>query len=223
MLSLPTHIPDRPNRAFQKTKDDMLAISFGLHAEQSSVNSFDPEKLLMAAHLRYPPGVDHDDPVGHSNRGKSMRNQNRHLAFRQLFEALKNLIFRLRIQGCGGLVEYQNLRIAHEGARQRDSLPLTERQLMSSVKPATERCVIALRKFFDDRLGAALTRRADDFIHLVRRLDLAKANVFSRFFMRPHGFVQDNTNVSSRIERVALSNIDAVKKNDARGGIVQPG
>src|SRR4029078_8776416 len=168
-----------PTMLFKKTKDDMLAISFGLHAEQSSVNSFDPEKLLMAAHLRYPPGVDHDDPVGHSNRGKSMRNQNRHFPFRQLFEALKNLIFRLRIQGCGGLVEYQNLRIAHEGARQRDSLPLTERQLMSSVKPATERCLITVREFFNDRVSAALTRRSDHFFHLVRCLDLAKANVFS--------------------------------------------
>src|SRR5689334_986135 len=62
---------------------------------------------------------------------------------------------------------------------------------MSSLKPAPERCLIALREFFDDRLGAALARRSDDFVHLVRRLDLAKAMVSSRCQMLGHKSWED--------------------------------
>src|SRR5690348_9885608 len=93
---------------------------------------------------------------------------------------------------------------------------------MSALKPAAKCRLITFRQLFDDRLGAALTRRSDHFFHLVRRLDLAKANVFSRRQMIAHKILEDDADLLAQIERIDLSNIDAVEKNDAFGGIVQP-
>ena len=47
---------------------------------------------------------EHDDALGHADRGETMGDEERHFAFRQLIKALKNLEFGARI-GVGENVE----------------------------------------------------------------------------------------------------------------------
>src|ERR1044071_7028417 len=94
---------------------------------------------------------------------------------------------------------------------------------MSSMKPAAERCLVTLREFFDNRIGAALMRGGDYPVHILCRTDLAKANVFSRRQMIAHKILKNHADLLAQIERVDFSNIDTVEKNDPFARIVQPG
>src|SRR5262249_11312565 len=94
---------------------------------------------------------------------------------------------------------------------------------MTPVKPAAKRRLIRFRQLFDDSIGTALARGCDHVVHIVRRFDLTEADVFSRRQMIAHKILEDHADLLPQIERIDLSYINAVKKNGAFGGIVQPG
>src|SRR5215471_20240290 len=101
-----------------------------------SVTTAALEQLAVAAQLLDCAVVQHGDPVCHSHRGKSVRDDNRRAVGGQSLESLEELVFRLRVDARGGLVENQYLRIPHEGSADRDLLPLPRRELLPRLEPA---------------------------------------------------------------------------------------
>ena len=80
--------------------------------------------------------VEHDDEVGHAHGGEAVRHQDRDAAVvgrrraRAGGVALEQRVLGLGVERRGRLVEHQQQRlVAHEAARQRELLPLAERDL----------------------------------------------------------------------------------------------
>src|SRR2546427_3252922 len=88
----------------------------------------------------------HQDAVRHPHRRKAMRDEHRHPPLGELRESQEYLVLGARVERRGGLVENQDLGVAHVGPPQRDLLPLASRQLDSPVEPPTEHLVVALRE-----------------------------------------------------------------------------
>src|SRR5205807_9761395 len=102
-----------------------LAVPLRLQGEQACVTAVEAHQLLVAALLDDAPAVEHGDLVGYAHRGETVGNQNRDALARELAEMLEHFGFRLRVHRCRRLVQHENVRPrAHEGARQRDLLPL---------------------------------------------------------------------------------------------------
>ena len=78
----------------------------------------------MGAFLDQAARLQHQDPVGHAHGGESVRDEYRHLAFREFREAKEHLILGPRVERGRRLIQHQQLRIAHVGPRKRHLLPL---------------------------------------------------------------------------------------------------
>ncbi len=81
----------------------------------------------MAALLPNLAGFQHQNPVGHANCGKPVGNQDGHTIPGQVGEAQKDFVLAPRIESGGGLVQDEQLAIAHIGSSQGDFLPFTTR------------------------------------------------------------------------------------------------
>ena len=91
--------------------------------------------------------------------------------------ALEQRVFGLRVQRGGRLVEDQQQRlVAHEAARQRELLPLAERQLDSARPRRTELRVEARRQTGDDVAGAGAIDRRDHRGLVVQPGDVAQTD-----------------------------------------------
>ena len=80
-----------------------------------------------------------DDLIGHAHRGEAVRDQDGDAFAGELAEVLENLRLRLRIHGRGRFIEHQDVgAAAHEGARQRDLLPLPAGEFAPVLEPFAE-------------------------------------------------------------------------------------
>src|SRR5262245_61415118 len=68
---------------------------------------------------------------------------------------------------------------AHEGARERDLLPLPARELATALEPAPELRVITLRQLVDHRIGHPLLRGSTPAGLVVEALDVTGADVLA--------------------------------------------
>ena len=58
----------------------------------------------MGSDFRNAPLLDDDDPVGHTDGGESMGDQDRHFSVCELLKVTKDFVFGFRVQRSGGLV-----------------------------------------------------------------------------------------------------------------------
>ena len=91
-------------------------------------------ELFVGADLNETSAVQHDDEVRHAHRRESMRHQDRNVAvavaLRRGGVALEQRMFSFGVQRRRRFVEHEQERgVAHETAREREFLPLTERHL----------------------------------------------------------------------------------------------
>ena len=107
----------------------------------------------MRAALDHASAIEHDDLIGHAHGGESVRDHDRDLILGELAEPVEDLHLGLGVHRCGGLVEHEDVGVAaHERARERDLLPLTERELATVLEPLAELRVVRIRQRLDDRL-----------------------------------------------------------------------
>src|ERR1044071_8528567 len=88
--------------------------------------------------------------------------------------------FRPGIHRTRRLVEQNELRVAHEGTRQRETLPLTTTQLSSFRKEATEHAVVPFWKSMNDLLGPRTPHCAVESCGVVSRFQIAQCDVVLR-------------------------------------------
>ena len=84
------------------------------------------------------PSFEHDDAVRHAHRREAVRDDDRHAARHQRVEAHEDVVLGARVERRRRLVENEQLRVAHVGARERDLLPLAAGQIDAVVESAPE-------------------------------------------------------------------------------------
>src|SRR5688500_2499678 len=67
-------------------------------------------------------------------------------AAHQLGEAQKDIVFGARVERGGGLVEDEDLGIAHVGARERDLLPLSATEIDALIEASSEHLAVSTGK-----------------------------------------------------------------------------
>src|SRR5688572_32922394 len=93
---------------------------------------------------RFDPSVaEDDDAAAHPHARKTVRDEERGLARAQLLEAAKHLELRARVERRGGLVEDEDLRVAHVGARDGDLLPFAAGQVDARSPALADDLVVA--------------------------------------------------------------------------------
>src|ERR1035441_3717433 len=133
----------------------------------------------MRTLLSYRPVRQHQDPVGHANRGKPVGNQHCHAPARQLGEPLEHLVLSARVQRGGRLVQNQQLRVAHVGPRQSELLPFAPGKIHAALETPAHHLVVPVRQAVDHTFGQALHRGRFHKEPVVKSLDLAKSNVLT--------------------------------------------
>ena len=115
----------------------------------------------MAAALDDAAVIEHGDLIRHAHGGEAVGDENRDAIACELAEMLEHFGLGLRIHGSGGLIEHQHVGArAHEGARQRNLLPLPAGQLAAIAKPLAELRSIAGGQRLDELARLALARAA---------------------------------------------------------------
>src|SRR6266576_2751311 len=130
--------------------------------------TFPGHQLIVCADLHEPGAIHHEDEVGHAHRREAVGDEDGDAAARVLAGAaccgsiaLKQGVFGLRVQRRCRLIEYEQQRlIAHEASRQRQFLPLPERQFDSARPRWTQLRFQACRQTGNDicRAGAFYRR-----------------------------------------------------------------
>src|SRR2546430_127760 len=104
------------------------AVPRRLEREQLGVQPASRHELLVRPLVHQLAPLQHENAVGHPHGGEAVRDQDGHAAVCQLREPQEHLVLRPRVERRRGLVEDQNLRIAHVSPPQRYLLPLAPRQ-----------------------------------------------------------------------------------------------
>ena len=119
-------------------------------------------------------------------------------------------MFRLGVERGGGLVQHQQLgAIAHEGAGERDLLPLAARQLVALLEPAAQHGVELLRQLVDHRpRSGAIDRRVDarpvrDGVHL------AQPDVLQGRELVLHVILEEDADAVAQVARIEVAQVDA--------------
>ena len=125
--------------------------------------------------------LEHEDAVGHAHRREAVRDEDRRAPLGELAEALEDGVLGLGVERGGGLVEHEDVRLlAHEGARERDLLPLPARELGAVLEPAAERRLEPARqRRRRPRSAPPALHRALDARLVVEVLDAADADVLA--------------------------------------------
>jgi hypothetical protein len=106
-----------------------------------------------------------------------VRDEQGHLAAREVAQALEQVELGLRIERRGRLVPDQDLGVAHEGARERDPLPFAAREVGAALEPFAEDRVVLLRKGLDQTVGAGAPCRILDLGAILDLVQIADADV----------------------------------------------
>ncbi len=139
----------------------------------------------------------------------------------ELLQPREQLVLGLRIERGGGLVEHQDLRVAHEGARQGDLLPLAAGELLSLLEPAAEHGVDLLRELLDDRSGAAVFHRALDATAVFQGRDPADADVLSRRPLVADEILEEDADAVAQVPDVHVAQVDSAVIDGAFGRVVE--
>src|SRR3974377_787016 len=115
------------------------------------------------------------------------------MAARQRAKVLEDLRFSPRIHRRGGLVEHQNIRFGtHEGARQRDLLPLTAGEFLSVLKPFPELGTVATRQTFNELRCLSLSGRLSPPRFVLEMAFIASANILTHLHLITGEILKDH-------------------------------
>src|SRR5512143_3379453 len=174
-----------------------LSVASSLQFEQIRVSPSSLQQLGVRAC-----GFDraihqHDDAIGHADGGKAVRYQYRRLALAQFLEALEHLELRARVERRRGLVQNQELRIAHVGTRDRNLLPLASGEVDAGSKALAKDLVVSLGKLPYDLVCQAALRGDDDACAVVARLDAADSDIVGGSEMITDEILEDDADVGA--------------------------
>ena len=122
----------------------------------------------------------------------------------------------------GGLVEDQHLGVAHEGARDRELLPLAGGEVLPALEPAAEHGVVALRQRRDEPLGAAPPRGLGDARPVVRVVGVPEADVLGGGELVADEVLEHGADPGPEVAHVEVAQVHAAVEDLALGRLVEP-
>ena len=162
-----------------------------------------------------------------------MRDQHAHAVGHELGEAQEHLVLRARIECRGRLIEDQQLRVAHVGARQRDLLPFAARQVDPLLEPPAKHLPVTRGEARQQGGRKRLVRRVDQLDRCVaigavveiapHRLDLAHPDVLVEAHVVPNEILEDHADLATQRCQIVVAKIDPIEQDPAFGGVVEPG
>ena len=182
------------------------------------------DQLFVAALFEDAAAGEHDDVVRHPDGGKPVRDDDGHLVLGNFSEALEDERFGAGIHRGGRLVEHQDVgSLPHERARQRDLLPLAERELAAALEPAAELRLVGERELGDERGSHALLRGLRPARLLLEGSDVADADVLADQELVADEVLEDDADAVAERRDVPLGQVGAVEDDAAAGRFVEPG
>src|SRR6266571_6172389 len=144
----------------------------------------------MAAVLDDTATLDRDDAVGPAHRGKPVSDDENGAAFANPAHVVLDDALTLVIERAGGFVEDQNAGVGHQGAGNRDALPLTAREAAPSF---ANDGVVALGKFENELMRAGQSRRIDNPLH--GHGGIGKRDILGDRSIEKHVLLQNDANL----------------------------
>src|SRR5690242_4979059 len=192
-----------------------------LQFEELRVAALLAKKLFVRAdRLDAAVGKNHD-AVGHANGREAVRDQHRGLVAAQFLEALEHFELRARVERRRRLVEDQQLRVAHVGARNGDLLPFATRKIDAAAKTLADDLIVAVGQFPDHLVGEAAPRRLHDPQTVVARLDAADRDVLAGRQMIADEILEDDADVRPQRTQIVFAQVASVEQDAAFVGIVE--
>ena len=114
------------------------------------------QQLLVVAYLYGLAVLNYHDDVRHTDRRETVGDEHHGLVLGHLRELFIESVLAKGIQCRRGLVENENLRVTHEGAGNREVLPLASGEIDALVEGLAENRFVAVGQPTDDVMGAGL-------------------------------------------------------------------
>src|SRR5882757_8750247 len=158
--------------------------------------------------------IEHGYPVSHPDRREAVRDEYGDPVPGQLPEMLEHLSLSLGVHGRGRLVQYQHIGTsAHEGARQRNLLPLPARKLTPILEPFAELGFVAPGKRLNELARPALLRGLPPARLVLEELLIAGPHVLADEHLVAGKVLEDDTYPLAQGRLVPLGKILAVEQN----------
>src|SRR2546429_1804393 len=174
------------------------AVPRRLEREQLGVQAASRHELLVRPLVHQLAPLQHENAVGHPHGGEAVRDQDGHAAVCQLREPQEHLVLRPRVERRRGLVEDQNLRIAHVSPPQRYLLPLAPRQVDAAVEPPAQHLVVTAREPGGHRVGQAAPRGLAHSCLVAQRVHLAHADVLLQDEVVAYEVLEDHADAAAQ-------------------------
>src|SRR5438552_18256730 len=105
-------------------EDVFPCVCRGLQTEEARIATVEPHQLLVGPLFDQAAVLEEDDPIGAPDRRESVRDIDRGAAPGQRVDSFEQLVFRLGVERGRRFIQHDHARVAHEGARQGNLLPL---------------------------------------------------------------------------------------------------
>ena len=174
-------------------------------------------ELLRGALPRDAPGFDLHHPVRRPREGRRVGDHDRGTAAHEHFETLHDCGLALRVETCGRLVQDEDRRIAQDGARNRDPLPLPTGDPRAALP---EHRLVAAGQHLDEVVRGGGLRRLHDL--LARRVD-AVGDVVGDRPGEEHALLQDEPDLATHPAQPALADVATVDQHRAVERVVEAG
>src|ERR1700722_10661057 len=180
-------------------------------------------ELLMAALFDDAATIEYCYLVGHAHGREAVRYQYGDAIARQRAKMFEDLRLRARIHRRGRLVEHQDVRIsAHEGARQRDLLPLATGKFLPVLEPFPQLRAVATRQLLDEVRGAALLGRLLPALLVFEVALVAGTDVLAHQHLVAGEILEDHTDARAQRILAPLRQWQPIDQYAARIGIIEP-
>ena len=201
----------------------LLPIPRRLQRKQLGVAPAPAQQLLVGANLHELAVFDDQDAVGHADGAEAVADEDGGFAQGQLLEALEDFVLGAGIEGGGGLVEDEELGVAHVSAAEGDFLPLAAAQIHAAVEAAANHLVVAAGQLGDDAVGQALVGGGFDAGLVQALLDAAHGQVLAGRQLEAHEILEDDADFLAQLGGVVFAQIVAVEQDAALAGVVEAG
>lgn len=164
-----------------------------------------------------------EDAVGHADGGEAVGDEDGHAVAGEFGETEEDVVFGAGVEGGGGLVEDDELGVAHVGAGEGDFLPLAGGEVGAAVEAPAEHVVVAAGELGGDGVGEGFFGGVTDAGEVVEGVDVAEADVFLEEHVVTHVVLEDDADLAAQGVDGIVAEIDTVEEDDAVVGIVEAG
>ena len=166
--------------------------------------------------------LDDDDLVGHAHGGEAVRDQDGDAVGGQFAEVLEDRRFRLGVHRGGGLVQHQDVGArAHEGAGQRDLLPLSAGEFAAVAEPFAQLRIESAGQVVDKGRGHAPVGGVLPALAVLEVPDVADADVLAHPHLVAREVLEDHPDPLAQGGLVPFPQVATIEQDPALVGVVQ--